>query len=297
MRIRRVLLAVPVFDRLRDHSSVSFDVCKAGARSGTPGRPKGWREPALPWTGGSTAACLGRPGTGVWVVVSLLLFCPVPLGAAVAESGASAVRVVTQTSEPFAGLVDETSKRFSIPMNWIGSVINIESAGDVHARSPRGAMGLMQIMPATWVELRERYNLGNDPYDPHDNILAGTAYLRELLDRYGSPGVFAAYNAGPSRYEEHLAGGSLPDETRAYVAKLANLLAIELPPRWTSSGQSPAAATLFVTRSDLVKPRDRLLALVPSSGVTTAISAPDVSHMVPRPIGMFVPRSDSGSSQ
>jgi hypothetical protein len=169
--------------------------------------------------------------------------------------------------------------------------------GDVHARSPKGAMGLMQIMPATWAELRVRYNLGNDPYDPHDNILAGTAYLRELLDRYGSPGVFAAYNAGPSRYEEHLAGGSLPDETRAYVAKLANLLAVELPPRWTSGGQSSAAATLFVTRSDLMKTRDRLLALMPSSGVTTAFSAPDVSPMVPRPIGMFVPRSDSGVSR
>ena len=123
------------------------------------------------------------------------------------------------------------------------------------------------------------------------------AALRELLDRYGSPGVFAAYNAGPSRYEEHLAGGSLPDETRAYVAKLANLLAVELPPRWTSGGQSSAAATLFVTRSDLMKTRDRLLALMPSSGVTTAFSAPDVSPMVPRPIGMFVPRSDSGVSR
>ncbi|UFW47130.1 MULTISPECIES: lytic transglycosylase domain-containing protein [Bradyrhizobium] len=158
-------------------------------------------------------------------------------------------------------------------------------------------MGLMQIMPATWADLRERYNLGNDPYDPHDNILAGTAYLRELLDRYGSPGVFAAYNAGPSRYEEHLAGGSLPDETRAYVAKLANLLAIELPPRCPSSGQSSGTATLFVTRSDLMKTRDRLLALVPPSGATSVISAPGVSQMVPRPIGMFVPRSDSGASQ
>ena len=125
----------------------------------------------------------------------------------------------------------------------------------------------------------------------------GQLGLRELLDRYGSPGVFAAYNAGPSRYEEHLAGGSLPDETRAYVAKLANLLAVELPPRWTSGGQSSAAATLFVTRSDLMKTRDRLLALMPSSGVTTAFSAPDVSPMVPRPIGMFVPRSDSGVSR
>ncbi|MDD1522876.1 lytic transglycosylase domain-containing protein [Bradyrhizobium sp. WBAH42] len=179
----------------------------------------------------------------------------------------------------------------------MGSVINIESTGDVHAKSPRGAMGLMQIIPATWAELRERYNLGNDPYDPHDNILAGTAYLRELLDRYGSPGVFAAYNAGPARYEEHLAGGSLPDETRAYVAKLASQLAIELPPGWTSSGQSSAAARLFVTRSEFMNARDRLLTIMPSSGVMTAISAPDVSPMVARSIGVFVPRSDSGASQ
>ncbi|PPQ19465.1 lytic transglycosylase domain-containing protein [Bradyrhizobium sp. AC87j1] len=297
MRVRRVLFAIPLLDRLRDHSSVSINVRKAGARSGTPRRPKGWRGQALPWTGMSTAACLGRPGTGVWVLASLLLFCPVPQGAAIAESGASAVRAVTQTSNPFAGVVDEAAKRFSIPVNWIVSVLSIESAGDVHARSPKGAMGLMQMMPATWAELRERYNLGNDPYDPHDNILAGTAYLRELLDRYGSPGVFAAYNAGPSRYEEHLAGGSLPDETRAYVTKLANLLAIELPPKWTFGGQSSAVATLFVRRSDFMKARNRLLALMPSSGVTTAISAPDVSHMVPRPIGVFVPRSDSGVSQ
>jgi hypothetical protein len=184
-----------------------------------------------------------------------------------------------------------------VPVRWIRTVLDVETAQDMRAKSPKGAMGLMQIMPATWAELRERYDLGNDPYDPHDNILAGTAYLRELLDRYGSPGVFAAYNAGPSGYEEHLAGGALPDETRAYVAKLANLLAIELPPTWTSRGQSSAAATLFIRRSDLMKTRDRLLALMPSSGAATVISAPDVSPMVPRPIGVFVPRSDSGVSQ
>ncbi|RXH24234.1 hypothetical protein XH99_28735 [Bradyrhizobium nanningense] len=218
-------------------------------------------------------------------------------GAALAQSGSAGQPAISQTAHSFAGFINEASQRFAIAPNWIRSVQSIESAGDVHARSPKGAMGLMQIMPATWAELRERYNLGNDPYDPRDNILAGTAYLRELLDRYGSPGVFAAYNAGPSRYEEHLAGGSLPGETRAYVAKLANLLAIELPPRWTSNTQSSAAATPFVTPSDLMKTRDRLLMLMPSSGVTTAISAPDVSHMVPRPIGMFVPRSDSGASQ
>ncbi|WP_431015446.1 lytic transglycosylase domain-containing protein [Bradyrhizobium pachyrhizi] len=200
-------------------------------------------------------------------------------------------------SNQFAAFVDEASERFSVPVNWIGSVINVESGGDVHARSPKGAMGLMQIMPASWAELRERYNLGSDPYDPRDNILAGTAYLRELLDRYGSPGVFAAYNAGPTRYEEHLAGGSLPNETRAYVAKLATLLGIELPPTWTTSRQLSAAATLFVARSDLIKTRDRSPALIPSSGATTAISVHEVSRIVPRSIGVFVPRSDAGASQ
>ena len=90
---------------------------------------------------------------------------------------------------------------------------------DITSRS--GARGLMQIMPATWAYLRARYRLGSDPYDPRDNILAGAAYLREMHDRYGSPGFLAAYNAGPGRYEEYLAGRPLPAETRAYVAALA----------------------------------------------------------------------------
>lgn len=291
MLVPRVHPAIPLY------FFVPANACKADARSGRPQRPNCRRETAVPRRGANTTACLARPGVRIWAIASLLLVFAVPYDAAVAESRGAAVRAVTQTSNPFAAFIDEASERFALPVNWIGSVINIESAGDVHARSPKGAMGLMQIMPATWAELRERYNLGNDPYDPHDNILAGTAYLRELLDRYGSPGVFAAYNAGPPRYEEHLAGGSLPDETRAYVTKLASLLAIELPPRWTSSGQSSAAATLFVTRSDPMKARDRLLALMPSSGATTATSAPDVSPMVPRPIGVFVSRSDSGASQ
>lgn len=275
MRIRRVLLAMPLFDRLRDPSSVSINVCKAGA---------------------SPTVCLRRPGTRVCAVVPLMFLTAFD-SAALAQSGSAAQPAISRTAHLFAGFINEASQRFAIAPNWIRSVESIESAGDWHARSPKGAMGLMQIMPATWAELRERYNLGNDPYDPHDNILAGTAYLRELLDRYGSPGVFAAYNAGPSRYEEHLAGGSLPDETRSYVAKLANRLAIELPPTWTSSGRSSAAATLFVTRSDLMKARDGLRVLMPSSGATTAISAPDVSPMVPRPIGLFAPRSDPGVSR
>jgi soluble lytic murein transglycosylase-like protein len=95
----------------------------------------------------------------------------------------------------FANFVTEASTRFAVPARWIRSVIQVESAGDERAISPRGAMGLMQLMPGTWVELSIRYELGVDPSDPRDNILAGTAYLRELHDRFGSAGFLAAYHA------------------------------------------------------------------------------------------------------
>src|SRR5258708_28653310 len=86
-------------------------------------------------------------------------------------------------------------------------------------------MGLMQIMPQTWSDLRVRYELGADPYDPRDIILAGAAYIRELYQRFGTPGFLAAYNSGPTRYENHLATGqSLPDETQDYVAILAPMI-------------------------------------------------------------------------
>ena len=99
--------------------------------------------------------------------------------------------------------------------------MRVESGEKSRARSRKGAIGLMQIMPKTWAELRARHSLGADPYDPTDNILAGTAYIRELYDRYGAPGFLAAYNAGPGRYERHLATGRpLPAETQAYVATL-----------------------------------------------------------------------------
>lgn len=129
-------------------------------------------------------------------------------------------------NDPIADHVSEAAKRFGIPEHWIRSVMQAESAGDDIAISSAGAMGLMQVMPDTWAELRLRYALGDDPFAPRDNILAGTAYLREMLDRYGNIGaMLAAYNAGPARYDEYLsAGRSLPAETRAYVAALVPLL-------------------------------------------------------------------------
>lgn len=124
--------------------------------------------------------------------------------------------------------VREASHRFGIPEHWIYAVIRIESAGRMRAVSSAGAMGLMQLMPGTWARQRGRYSLGSDPFDPRDNILAGTSYLREMYDSYGAAGFLAAYNAGPGRYEAWLAGRrSLPLETRRYVAKIARQLQLE----------------------------------------------------------------------
>jgi soluble lytic murein transglycosylase-like protein len=134
----------------------------------------------------------------------------------------------TASTDRFVKFVEEASDRFAVPARWIRAVIKIESGGDEHAISPRDAMGLMQLMPGTWVELSVRYGLGLDPFDPHDNILAGAAYLKEMHDRFGSTGFLAAYHAGPSRYEQHLATGQpLPSETVAYVAAVMPLLADE----------------------------------------------------------------------
>ncbi len=124
-----------------------------------------------------------------------------------------------------AAFVAEAAHRFGIPEHWIYAVIRVESAGRTRAVSSAGAMGLMQLMPGTWARQRARYGLGSDPFDPRDNILAGTSYLREMHDRYGAPGFLAAYNAGPGRYEDWRAGRrTLPLETRRYVARIAPLL-------------------------------------------------------------------------
>ncbi|WP_192649427.1 lytic transglycosylase domain-containing protein [Sphingopyxis sp. OAS728] len=123
--------------------------------------------------------------------------------------------------------IEEASGRFGVPAQWIERVLIAESGGRTiwHGRpivSHAGAMGLMQLMPATWAEMRRRLGLGQDPHAPRDNILAGTLYLRLMYDRFGYPGLFGAYNAGPARYAAYLEGRrSLPRETRDYLRKVA----------------------------------------------------------------------------
>jgi soluble lytic murein transglycosylase-like protein len=131
--------------------------------------------------------------------------------------------------------IAEASARFGVPEQWVRRVIRAESGGRPllagrPITSSAGAMGLMQLMPQTWADMRAAHGLGPDPHDPRDNILAGTAYLRAMYDRFGYPGLFAAYNAGPARYAEHLATGRrLPGETIAYVADVAGSAAGSQP--------------------------------------------------------------------
>jgi soluble lytic murein transglycosylase-like protein len=140
-------------------------------------------------------------------------------------SGQPAIPASQAARVDIAAHVREGSQRFGIPEHWIYAVIRAESAGRWRAVSPAGAIGLMQLMPGTWARQRARFALGPDPFDPRDNILAGTSYLREMYDRYGLQGALAAYNAGPGRYEDWLARRrSLPLETRRYVASISLLL-------------------------------------------------------------------------
>ena len=127
------------------------------------------------------------------------------------------------TVHPYAVHVTEAAQRFAIPEAWIWRVMHAESRGRSRAVSHAGAMGLMQIMPATWTMLSARYRLGTDPFDVRANILAGAAYLRMMWDRYGDVSLMlAAYNAGPGRADAYAAGRrGLPAETVAYVAAIA----------------------------------------------------------------------------
>lgn len=205
-------------------------------------------------------------------------------------------------ADPYAAYIAEAAQRFGLPARWIRAVLQVESDGMADAVSSAGAMGLMQIMPDTWNELSARYGLGDDPYDPRDNILAGTAYLRELHDRYGAPGFLAAYNAGPARYDEYLATGrSLPAETRAFVTTLVTFvgsdgadMAVAMP---AIDRDSWTRAPLFIARS-----HDGATAVStqtePLSGPTAAApKASDSGDLAPQSSGLFVALRDRGDGR
>ncbi|MDH2404864.1 lytic transglycosylase domain-containing protein [Bradyrhizobium sp. SSUT18] len=221
-----------------------------------------------------------------------------------AEAGSRAQAARSSNLLPslaYAAFATEASHRFAIPERWIRAVMQAESSGNAQAISPRGALGLMQIMPATWVELSVRYELGIDPFEPHDNIMAGAAYLREMLDRFGSGGFLAAYNAGPKRYEEHLATGRpLPDETQIYIARLAPSIGIE---RRNSSGSGARRFTawqqapVLVERSESLSPDGNSASSVRTMKSSKAAPKAGKTALVPRATGLFVRRSDEVRSR
>lgn len=206
-----------------------------------------------------------RPAAGrhraVRSVAPLLLTGLVSVAGLPSVTFAQDVPIAQQMHDRYDTHIAEASQRFRIPERWIRAVMRVESAGRVRAASSAGAMGLMQIMPETWAGLRTRHRLGRDPFDPRDNILGGTAYLREMYDRFGSPGFLAAYNAGPERYQQHLnTGRALPRETRIYMATLLPMIGLDArentatdvppPPDWRE-------APLFVERSERNSAADR----------------------------------------
>lgn len=144
----------------------------------------------------------------------------------------------------WSGYISEASKKFQIPAAWIGAVMRQESGGRTMLGeqqkivSHAGAVGLMQLMPATYEEMRKEHDLGKNAFDPHDNIMAAAAYLRWLHGKYGYPAMFAAYNAGPGTLDHHLdRGASLPTETINYIASITKHLDFGLSARLMRHGK------------------------------------------------------------
>jgi soluble lytic murein transglycosylase-like protein len=291
---------IPLFDRMQHHSSVPTIFVTAVARGGGPGRPAGRCDSASPLTAASTMAALRSLGAMACIVA---IFASSMLSSVVAhaELAVSAThRANSLPVDPFAASITEASKRFAVPEHWIRSVMHVESTGQVRARSRKGAMGLMQIMPETWTELCARYGLGTDPYDPHDNILAGAAYLREMHDRYGAPGFLAAYNAGPGRYERHLATGRpLPVEAQAYVAILAPMIGDRQVERKVAAVDSSnwQRAALFVTPGENRSIDDRRSPDMQSRRPSSVHAVVDLSALVPHSLNLFVRRAGEVRSQ
>jgi soluble lytic murein transglycosylase-like protein len=292
---------IPLFDRMRHHSSVPTIFVTAVARGGGRGRPLGRRDSASPLTAASTMAGFRSVGAIACIVAMFASSMLVSDAAHAARALSAAHRANGLPVDPFAAFITEASKRFAVPEHWIRSVMRVESAGDLRARSRTGAMGLMQIMPQTWSDLRARYDLGADPYAPRDNILAGTAYIRELYHRFGAPGFLAAYNAGPTRYENHLATGrSLPDETQEYVAILAPMIGgkrVNGKIIAVAESLTLAHSPLFVVRSagssSDNRPSPGALPDCPSNGRSVV----DLSALVPQSGNLFVRHTGEARSR
>lgn len=290
---------IPLFAVTPCHPFAPLDDRSAGVRSGGQGRSK-IGALRVPLTAASTLAGWCRNGKGAPVRMAVILLSGMLYGVAIPAMALTQPLPVVQPSarDPYGDHIAEAAQRFELPSVWIRAVMHVESDSDPRALSPKGAIGLMQIMPETWAELRVRYRLGDDPYDPHDNIVAGAAYIRELFDRYGSPQWIVAYNAGPGRYEEALKGRQLPPETRAYVAALAPIISGS---ETTGAVVVASADPLSWTRAPLFIEQPLSKTTVPpvqsdehKDDISQAVDVRDLSAIVPQSVSLFVARVGTG---
>lgn len=301
LRARAISLrsVIPLFAKKPSHPFVPLDDRSAGARSGGQGRPK-IGALRVPLTAASTLAGWCRSGESAPARLVIILLAGLLSGSTIPVIALAQPLPVVQPSsrDPYGDHIAEAAQRFELPSAWIRAVMHIESDGDPRALSPKGAVGLMQIMPETWAELRVRYRLGDDPYDPHDNIVAGAAYIRELFDRYGSSEWIAAYNAGPGRYEEALQGRPLPPETRAYVAALAPIISdSESPGAVVVASADPLSwrrAPLFITQPLSKAVVNPMQSDEHKDDAPNAVTVRDLSAIVPQSGGLFVARVGTG---
>ena len=304
MRSRAILAfktLIPLFAERPSYPAVPLGRRTAGAHSEGQGRPLAGAS-RTPLTAASTLAGLRRRGDrALFRYAVATAIAALSLGTPASVAIAQSAPIVRAAADRYAAHIAEASKRFGIPERWIRAVLRAESAGDVRAISSAGAMGLMQVMPDTWAELRGRHRLGRNPYDPHDNIVAGTAYLREMWDRYGDvAAMLAAYNAGPARYDEHRTKGRpLPAETRAYVASLAPVLRGERPSKIALVASPPLdwrEAAVFVTRDGDASSVDLLPPDCRSADPDSSRPATSRARLAPTSDGLFVARDDKGAA-
>jgi hypothetical protein len=211
-------------------------------------------------------------------------------------------------NDPWGPYISIAAERFDVPQRWIREVIEAESGGHEYMGgqltvSSAGAMGLMQLEPATYDQMAARYGLNSDPFNPYNNIMAGTAYIHEMYEVYGSPGFLAAYDAGPGRLNSFMSGdGRLPNETTNYIAMIApriqgyypahrseaDQLALNTLPAGVSRGILPSG---FVpnqpSRPDFpnapAAPIQEVAVITPAQPTESAVFAPDTANTEPTP--------------
>ena len=175
--------------------------------------------------------------------------------------------VAPQKSRLYDDLINEHAELNGIRADLVRAVVQVESAFNTYAKSPKGALGLMQLMPAT----AKQYGVVN-PFNPIENVRAGVAYLRELLNRFENNEelALAAYNAGPNAVARY--GEAVPPyrETQNYVAKIGQLVGTTTAER-VSEPKAPGNRLYKIT--EIVDGREviRYTDKKPASGTYTVI--------------------------